>query len=133
MGMGATWIWGGNMSRLSLALGLGLTITSVALGQSDSPVPNSPVSTATTFAKRCQAKLEQDSPEASRKCFRAALGHYPANSLLHEGLAQSLEKLGRLDDAETEYRAADGKNDYSLLYSFAKRMYERGEIDRAIR
>jgi tetratricopeptide (TPR) repeat protein len=122
------------MFRSSIALILGLAINSVAVSQSDSPkVPPAPVSSAVALSKRCQAKLDQDSPEASGRCFRAALVHYPASSVLHEGLAESLEKLGRLDDAESEYRAADGKTNYSLIYSFAKRMYERGEIDRAIR
>lgn len=122
------------MFRLLLALASALAMSSAGLSQSDSPkVLNPPAPSATALASRCQAKLEQDSPEASEKCFRAALGRYRTSAVLHQGLAKSLEGLGRLDDAEAEYRAADGKNDYSQLHSFAKRMYERGEVDRAIR
>src|SRR5438552_1010677 len=122
------------MFRSSVLFLLAVTISTQATPQTASPsgvARRAPSAAALT--KSCQTKLDQDQPEAAEKCFRAALGHYPANTVLREGLGQSLESSGRLDEAEGEYRTADGKSDYSLLYSFAKRVYERGQVDRAIR
>jgi Zn-dependent protease with chaperone function len=53
--------------------------------------------------------------------------------VLHEGLAQALEKQDRFDDTEGEYRKADGSDGHVRLSSFAERLFQRGEIDHSIR
>jgi predicted Zn-dependent protease len=88
---------------------------------------------ATALAKRCQAKLDQGSADAAEKCFRGALEGFPADSVLNEGLAQSLEQLNRLDEAEAEFRQADGPSSHARISSFAGRLSKRNETERAIR
>src|SRR5882762_3147804 len=120
-------------SSILLAVLAGL-LSEPALPQASSPkVATRPAPSAATLAKHCQAKLDQGSPEVAEKCFRGALERFPENSVLHEGLAQTLEKQDRFDETEAEYRKADGSDSHVRISSFAERLSQRGEIDRAIR
>src|SRR5712691_934808 len=128
------WLLEFKMLRSSILILFAATLSSPAMPQTVSPnAATRHAPSAVALAKPCQTKLDQDLPEAAEKCFRTALRQFPASTPLHEGLAQSLEKQHRWDDAEGEFRKADGAEGHRRLSLFADRLALHGETDRAIR
>lgn len=58
------------------------------------------------LVKGCEARLLANEPQDAEICFRRALRQAPANAALHHGLGKLLEKQGKNEQAEAEFRAA---------------------------